>query len=94
MSSHLPTDEQVSAVRDRFGSIAKHLSEFVFPCVVNVGDGTLSANGISKRELFAAMAMQGFMASETPAEPFTANDIARRAVVVADALIVALGSAT
>ena len=49
--------------------------------------------GLTKRELFAAMAMQGILATETAEDDFSAKDVSRRAVAFADALLTALEQA-
>ncbi|WP_285011238.1 hypothetical protein [Pedobacter faecalis] len=56
-------------------------------------DGTVQydANtGLTKREIFAAMAMQGILSDQTYLQPNQSEDIAERAVTLADALIKAL----
>lgn len=45
---------------------------------------------LTKREHFAALAMQGLMASEQPGEETTMDVLARSAVRYADALLLAL----
>lgn len=50
--------------------------------------------GMTMRELFAAMAMQGMMAAETAADDFVASGVAKRAVIYADALLAELAKVT
>jgi hypothetical protein len=51
---------------------------------------TMLGRGLTKRELFAAMAMQGMVVSDTWVTDGDAPEIARRCVLLADALLVAL----
>lgn len=60
-------------------------NESAFPIVPEWG--LVASWGLSKRELFAAMAMQGFSVS-MPSASF--NDLARHSVEQADALLSAL----
>lgn len=46
--------------------------------------------GLTKRELFAAMALQGMMSAEAPDVEYHADATARRAVGFADALLAEL----
>ena len=46
--------------------------------------------GLSKRELFAAMAMQGLTANSVPGDHHVSNICAAEAVAMADALLEAL----
>ena len=48
------------------------------------------ATGLTRRELFAAMAMQGFLANEQLATQFTDELLAADAVEAADALLAEL----
>lgn len=48
--------------------------------------------GVSKRELFAAMALQGLLADARGVDPFYYEKLAQKSVVAADALIEALTS--
>ena len=48
--------------------------------------------GLTKREYFAAMALQGICADQTYLRPNEAQEIATRAVELSDALITALNS--
>ena len=71
---------------------AKNLAtESAFPEVyTNGNDFITSTNGLSKRELFAAMAMQGFMNEPQPFESSIDDDIrltAKLSVKYADALL-------
>jgi hypothetical protein len=62
-----------------------------FPQELPAGNGnTVSLHGLTKRELFAAMAMQGILASETAEDPFTALHTAKRSTALADALLAEL----
>ena len=47
-------------------------------------------SGLTKREYFAAMAMQGYLASYGPAEPVNSQHVAEKAVRCADALLTEL----
>jgi hypothetical protein len=58
-------------------------ADYAFP--LSTGFGT--SLGLTKRELFAAMAMQGFAASKYKA---TADEFARYAVMMADDLLAEL----
>jgi hypothetical protein len=46
--------------------------------------------GLTKREYFAAMAMQGLLATETADDSFTGTTVAKRSVAFADALLARL----
>lgn len=46
--------------------------------------------GLTKREYFAAMAMQGYLASYGPNEPVNSESAAKKAVKLADALLTEL----
>lgn len=46
--------------------------------------------GLTKREYFAAMAMQGYLASYGPAEPVNSQHVAEKAVRCAGALLTEL----
>ncbi len=68
------------------------MSENVFPSVETTPFGSKSGGGLTKRELFAAMIMQGF-ASATPDGMIanaTGREIVRFAIISADALIAEL----
>jgi hypothetical protein len=59
----------------------------------NMGDGDVSywgEPGVTKREYFAAAALQGTLANSTDMGDWTAADAARMAVEFADALLEAL----
>lgn len=58
-----------------------------FPIYQSSGRYEACESGLTKREHFAAIAMQGLLASNTP---FAANRVAISAVKHADALIAAL----
>lgn len=61
-----------------------------FPAFNTHGECLTSTDGLTKREYFAALAMQGLLASEN-ANGFTESiEIAERAVSIADAAIIAL----
>lgn len=47
-------------------------------------------NGLSKREYFAAMAMQGILSDQTYVRPNSTEEVSRCAVAMADALIAEL----
>lgn len=51
---------------------------------------SMITGGMTKREYFAAMAMQGVEASNPIEDPLTIKDVAKRSVKLADALIKAL----
>lgn len=48
------------------------------------------SSGLTKREYFAAMAMQGYLASYGPTEPANSQHVAEKAVECADALLTEL----
>lgn len=52
------------------------------------------SNGLTKRELFAAMAMQGLLAAGHPKNPGESTEIAPLAVAYADALLGTLAKVT
>lgn len=52
-----------------------------------------SGQGLSKREYFAAQAMQGMLANLSMAATYTEEDLAHAAVVMADELVAALEGA-
>lgn len=56
----------------------------------NGGSWELGSLGLTKREQFAAMAMQGLLASLTADDNFSPAQIARSAVLNADALLAEL----
>ena len=76
-------------------SIPKLGTDGAFPCVPGVDESgkrldghPYPASGLTKRELFAAMAMQGILACSLPAlTPDTPEDCAVDAVHYADALL-------
>lgn len=59
---------------------------------VQTGDGRYMAHGLTLREHFAGLAMQGLLA-QTP-NKVSAAEIARQAAICADALLAALAKAT
>lgn len=56
-----------------------------------MSDWIYEAVGLTKREIFAAMAMQGLLSSPEPENAPGAGDVAHVAVMYADALIKELG---
>lgn len=65
-------------------------NDFAYPC----GSGDIrDPCGLTKRELFAAMAMQG-LSGASWTESVSADDIARYSVQQADALLAALAGAS
>jgi hypothetical protein len=64
----------------------------VFPFAVEGPNGTFHSHGITKRELFAAMAMQGMLANSRDHATSTYADIAGGSVTQADALLAALNA--
>lgn len=64
-----------------------------FPIVVHLAmDGRVEAGGLTKRELFAAMIMQGSVAAESDLE-MSHSDMASDCVRMADALLSELAKA-
>lgn len=62
-----------------------------FPIVYFGDDSTRDGNGgLTKRELFAAMAMQGILAAEDPRDIWSPKGLADLAIERADALLSAL----
>ncbi len=61
-----------------------------FPAFNNHGECLTSTDGLTKREYFAALAMQGLLATESEPGNAYPRDIADMAVRRADALIAAL----
>lgn len=57
-----------------------------FPCMAAIGHQDF-APGLTKRELFAAMALQGLLAGGQPKNPDESKEISPLAVAYADALI-------
>jgi len=55
-----------------------------------VSGAALQYLGLTKREYFAAMAMQGYLASYGPAEPVNSQHVAEKAVKCAGALLTEL----
>lgn len=53
-------------------------------------DGYLSTSGLTKRELFAAMAMQGFLSNKAHATSFAPEEDAQYVIRIADALLAEL----
>lgn len=86
-------DQDIAA---RFDKIVKQMSDFVFPQTSELANGTVTTPGLSKRELFAAMAMQGWLAgcrnaySEFTAPGMNTHVAAESAVQFADALLATL----
>lgn len=66
-----------------------------FPCEFLHSDNSLQpVYGLTKRELFAAMAMQGLCANGIAGSHHLPQFLSKAAVEQADALITALGNAT
>jgi hypothetical protein len=64
--------------------IGEYIKDAVFPQNVEHPDGNVTSKGLTKREYFAAMAMQGLLSN--PNTSFETRD----AVIIADALIAEL----
>lgn len=54
------------------------------------GEGSANFRGLTKREYFAAIALNGVESSNPMEEPLSIKEVAERAVKLADALIEAL----
>lgn len=65
------------------------MSESVFPIKTDYNGGNVESFGLSKREHFAAMAMQGLLANPDNLD-YTRDETAILAIGAADALIKAL----
>lgn len=65
-------------------------NDSAFPLSANFKDGHEVTYGLTKRELFAAMAMQGILSTETADDSFTGTLVAKRSVAFADALLAEL----
>lgn len=83
-----------------FDDIARTIGDRAFPVTIARDGKTRTGTGLTKRELFAAMAMQGFMGEaivdrQVPGKDYTEATVwAERAVTMADALIAALSKST
>lgn len=72
------------------------INEPAFPCAAMDKDGLIHQEGLTKREWFAAMAMQGFLANSysdgttRPLSTVNRHEIANMAVEQADALMIRL----
>lgn len=89
MSEHTPQseeDERGPMTSDQFERLAKWAETGVFPLKSESPNGIFEYRGLSKRELFAAMAMQGLAATWDSHN----YGLATRSVEVADALLKAL----
>lgn len=84
--THIPTEQYPNA------------EQMAFPIQVSEIMGGLNPEkGLTKRELFAAMAMQGMCTStpaDTPADTWDMESLATSAVEAADALLAALAKVT
>lgn len=67
-----------------FADIASNLGDRAFPVTISREGKTATGTGCTKRELFAAMAMQGMLATTLSGKP---EDYATDAVTMADALL-------
>jgi len=65
----------------------KNADETAFPFEGGNNNGVQPSSGLTKREHFAAMAMQGLIASDTPEWTGTPESQAENAVKYADALL-------
>jgi hypothetical protein len=77
----------------------KNGEKLAFPCDGNYAGEARSNNdaGLTKREYFAAMAMQGLLAHETDQskhDPRSAQLFAAQAVMMSDALLIELEKST
>jgi hypothetical protein len=79
----MSTEERSEAIKN----IATWAKNFVFPYAYDPKENTIDYGGIRKRELFAAMAMQGVAAS---GDWDRADFVAKMAVQFADALLAEL----
>lgn len=80
----MDTERQVTTdPNDPFAMLTEMREKLVFPA--DVGQG--STFGITKRELFAAMAMQGICGDGIPGSHHRPTETARDAVAQADALL-------
>ncbi len=67
------------------------VSQSAFPQKIEHPDGDIFTRGLTKREYFAAMAMQGMLSNNNNITYFTYFEkVAKRSVQAADALIKAL----
>lgn len=65
---------------------AEKLSDAAFPIVLDERGIEVVVKGLTKREWFAGMALQGFLASDLSTKDYT-NKVISWSVVLADALI-------
>lgn len=70
-------------------SALRELAKQVFPLERELDDGRVQSGGLTKRELFAAMAMQGLLHGVNH-DDWSGTFIAEQAVFQADALIAEL----
>jgi hypothetical protein len=77
------TDEDVASIMQRVAETA------VFPCAPPA-DGGFYYAGLTKRELFAAMAMQGYVTNGHNLDQPSMKRVADMSVARADALLAAL----
>jgi outer membrane protease len=77
--------EVEGTLQSRF-EIGKLIKNSAFPFEIEHKDGKVYAKGLTKREYFAAMAMQGYITNAG----YSIDEDARLAVQAADALIKAL----
>lgn len=71
-------------------SVSESISHNAFPVVFEFAGKGFVAMGLSKRELFAAMAMQSMFAHRLTSRVMDSQEIARDAVEAADALMAEL----
>ena len=76
---------------DYFWDRSEKGNGFVNPFIFDTTDGVFASSGLTQRELFAAMAMQGLLSNTSIAESASIiDDYAKAAVLHADALMKAL----
>lgn len=79
------SEEDVAFQAAQFDVVSDRLRSLVFPIKFNMPNGTtIEGLGLTKRELLAAMAMQGILARGTTGEP---ESRATHAIQHADALL-------
>lgn len=86
------SNEELFTVKQLFG-VNQAPTAYAFPCSVPPGcsDGQTSPFGLTKRELFAAMAMQALVTNQPPSQHGKPRGpLAAEAVLLADDLLTAL----
>lgn len=86
--THQTGEEIVAGSADAFDKMATHLEKFVLPQSAKLANGDMHHGGITKRELFAAMSMQGFASLQENGDVFFHPEgAAKVSVQWADALL-------